>query len=147
MALEKNRLQKMCFSLCRVSWCSLQKLQNASIEKITEARPHRHLVRSFCKRARSRDLKYTFEEVHSTLTMRRHRQTQRMMPIVKNKTQNEFTKVVGIERHQWRPLRDSWKSRQGTDVGPNGTDIAQTASKTSSSPCFRRPIWNPNLLW
>ena len=68
-----------------------QKLQNASIEKINDAGAKRRYVRSFAKRAKSLDLKYTFWEVPSILTIARPRQTQTLMAIVEKTSQNVTT--------------------------------------------------------
>ena len=68
-----------------------QKLQNASIEKMNEAGGKRRYARSFAKRAKSLDLKYTFWEVPSIFTIARYRQTQTLMSIVKQNSQNVTT--------------------------------------------------------
>ena len=67
--LEEKRQQKNVFCTLWSLMMFTQKLWNASIEKIPDAGAKRHLLRSFAKRAKSLDQKYTFWEDPSISTI------------------------------------------------------------------------------
>ena len=92
-----------------------QKLQNVSIEKMNDAGGKRHYVRSFAKRAKSLDLKYTFWEVPSILTITRHRQTQTLMSIVEQNSQN-VTTIDDVKRHRSQLFNNDLKGQRATDI-------------------------------